>query len=102
MLNYVDRTIVDARGFTKQRSGLAWELTQVIIKMPANRFLILTNIYTDIRYLNETIANISEVRAFPDSGKVRIVNLGWPDHKNDKDFKKWLYLKADVLLPLFD
>ena len=96
MLNYVDYIIIDARGFTKERNGLAWEMMQVIKYVPANNFLILANIHTDMQFLNDTIATIPNNRKFPDSGPIRIINLGWIENFTYRTY----FLKADAIYPL--
>lgn len=80
-----DIVIVDARGFTEERAGLAWEIGHVVQSVPPDRFVILADLSTDRRLLERRIRSFAPPES--DSGAIRIVDeaRGRPPHLRFND-----------------
>lgn len=68
-----DVVIVDARGYTRERAGLGWELRHVARSLAPERFLVLADLTTDVDLLEAQLRSVAGA-APADRGRIRIVD----------------------------
>lgn len=88
--DHVDRVIVDARGYTRERSGLRWELQHVVRNLPPERFLILADATTDLR------AIVNAVHAVGDPSSDRLARIVYPPLLQSPEALKKLFRQAEL------
>jgi hypothetical protein len=92
LLNRSDCVLVDVRGFTPERRGVAYEITQLVQLARLERVLLLTDSSTDRRFLTSVVAAASD-RVGPGSGGGSIQAF---------HIERGRSLEPDVLLGLLD
>jgi hypothetical protein len=79
--------LIDLGSFSADHAGLAYEIDQVIARIPASRTLLWTNQYTDREYLTRTLERAREHE--PYIGPVRVYHSeapqsGWRDVEEER------------------
>lgn len=81
---HVDAVVLDARGYTAKRAGLTWELSHMVELVPAERFVILADITTDMRRVEEALEDAWQTMTADSPNRlrarhVRIINTARDD-----------------------